>query len=106
MKRASSRVRPRESRWSGCGWPLAVFLAGIAQALQIRVDGLFQFRGLGELGVQFGDEARQLFLEGFAVVFDFLSTDIAAGREDVAMRSDVGDGGGFAEAGDVGITGD
>jgi hypothetical protein len=33
----------------------------------------------GELGVRFGDEARHLFLEGFAVVFDFLGTDVAAG---------------------------
>jgi hypothetical protein len=45
-----------------------------------------QFRGFGELGVQFGDEARHLFLEGVAVVFDFLGADVAAGREDVAVR--------------------
>ena len=53
--------------------------------------------------MQFGDEARHLFLEGFAVVCDFLGTDVAAGREDVAVRGDLGGGGGFAEAGDVGI---
>ncbi len=51
--------------------------------------------------MQFGDEARHLFLEGVAVVFDFLGTDVAAGREDVAVRGDFGGGGGFAEAGDV-----
>jgi hypothetical protein len=51
------------------------------------------------VGVQFGDEARHLFLEGFAVVFDFLGPDVAAGREDVAVRGDCG----WAEAGDVGI---
>jgi hypothetical protein len=51
--------------------------------------------------VQFGDEARHLFLEGVAVVFDFLGADVAAGREDVAVRGDFGGGGGFAEAGDV-----
>jgi hypothetical protein len=53
--------------------------------------------------VQFGDEARHLFLEGVAVVFDFLGADVAAGREDVAVRGDLGGGGGFAEAGDVGV---
>jgi hypothetical protein len=51
--------------------------------------------------VQFGDEARHLFLEGVAVVFDFLGADVAAGREDVAVRGDFGGGGGFAEAGEV-----
>jgi len=51
--------------------------------------------------VQFGDEARHLFLEGVAVVFDFLGADVAAGREDVAVRGDFGGGGGFAEASDV-----
>ena len=71
----------------------------ISQLLQVGFDGLLQFRGLGELGVQFGDEARHLFLEGFAVVFDFLGADVAAGREDVAVRGDFGGGGGFAEAG-------
>ena len=50
-----------------------------------------------ELGVQFGDEARHLFLEGVAVVFDFLGADVAAGREDVAVRGDFGGGGGFAD---------
>ena len=67
------------------------------------MDGLLQFRGLGELGLQFGDEARHLFLEGFAIVFDFLGADVAAGRKDVAVRGDFGDGGGFAEAGNVRI---
>ena len=51
--------------------------------------------------MQFGDEARHLLLEGFAVVCDFLGTDVAAGREDVAVRGDLGGGGGLAEAGDV-----
>ena len=72
-----------------------------SQPPQVCFDGLLQFRGLGELGVQFGDEARHLFLEGVAVVFDFLGADVAAGREDVAVRGDFGGGGGFAEAGDV-----
>ena len=72
---------------------------------QIPADLRFQFRGLGELGVQFGDEARHLFLEGVAVVFDFLGADVAAGREDVAVRGDLGGGGGFAEAGEVRIRG-
>jgi hypothetical protein len=40
------------------------------------------------LGVQFGDEARHLFLEGFTVIFNFPSADVATGREDVAMRGD------------------
>ena len=75
----------------------------ITQPPQVCFDGLLQFRGLGELGVQFGDEARHLFLEGVAVVCDFLGADVAAGREDVAVRGDFGGGGGFAEAGDVGV---
>ncbi len=51
----------------------------------------------------FGDEARHLFLEGVAVVFDFLGPDVAAGREDMAVRGDLGGGGGFAEASHVRI---
>jgi len=39
---------------------------------------MLQFRGLGELCVQCGDEARHLFLEGFAVVLDCLGADVAA----------------------------
>ena len=73
----------------------------ISQPPQVCFDGLLQFRGLGELGVPFGDEARHLFLEGVAIVFDFLGTDVAAGREDVAVRGDFGGGGGFAEAGNI-----
>ena len=42
----------------------------IPQPLQVGFDGLLQFRGLGELGVQFGDQARHLFLKQFTVVFD------------------------------------
>jgi hypothetical protein len=78
---------------------------GIAESFQVGADGGFELVGLGEVGVQFGDEARHLFLEGFAVVFDFLGPDVAAGREDVAVRGDCGGGGGggWAEAGDVGI---
>ncbi len=53
--------------------------------------------------MQFGDEARHLFLERFAVVFDFLGADVAAGREDVAVGGDFFCRGGFAEAGDVGV---
>ncbi len=53
--------------------------------------------------MQFGDEARHLFLEGVAVVFHFLGPDVASGREHVAVGGDFGDGGGFAEAGEVGI---
>ena len=48
--------------------------------------------------MKFGDEARHLFLEGVAVVFDFLGADVAAGREDVAVRGDLGGGGGFAKS--------
>ena len=65
----------------------------ITQPPQVCFDGLLQCRGLGELGVQFGDEARHFFLEGVAVVFDFLGADVAAGREDVAVRGDFGGGG-------------
>ena len=80
---------------------LALKSPAISQPPQVCFDGLLQFRGLGELGVQFGDEARHLFLERIAVVFHFLGADVAAGRKDVAVRGDFGGGGGFAEAGDV-----
>jgi hypothetical protein len=75
------------------------------QPPQVCFDGLLQFRGLGELGVQFRDEARHLFLEGLTVILDLLGTNIAARREDVAVRGDFGGGGGFAEAGNVRIRG-
>ena len=39
------------------------------------------------------DLARHLFLEGVAVVCGFFGTDVAAGREDVAVRGDFGGGG-------------
>ena len=45
---------------------------------------LLQFRELGELGVQFGDEARPLLDKRVAAVFDFLGADVAAGLEDAA----------------------
>ena len=51
--------------------------------------------------VQFRDEAGPLFFEGFAVVFDFLGADVAAGGEDVAVGGDFFKSGRFAEAGDV-----
>ena len=43
--------------------------------------------------MQLADEARHLFLEGVAVVFDSPGADVAAGREDVAVRGDFGGGG-------------
>ena len=73
-----------------------------AQPPQVGVDGLLQFRGFGELGVQFSNEARHLFPEGLTVVLDFLGADVAAGREDVAVRGNFGGGGGFAEARHIG----
>ena len=94
---------PRRCLGHACDAPLALKSLAIPQPPQVGLDGLLQCRGLGELGVQFGYEARHLFLEGFAVVLDFLSADIAAGREDVAVRGDFCSGGGFAEAGEVGV---
>ena len=61
-------------------------------------------RGLGELGVQFGDEPRHLLLERLAVVLDFLGADVAAGREHVAVLRDLVCRRGLAEAGDVGVS--
>ncbi len=52
--------------------------------------------------MQLGDEPRHLFLEGFAVVFDFLGADVAAGCQDMSVGGDLGGGGGFAEAEGVG----
>ena len=65
----------------------------MTQPPQVGFDGLLQLCGLGELGVQFGDEARHLFLEGVSVVCDVLGADVAAGREDIAVRGDLGGGG-------------
>ena len=76
-------------------------LTAITQPPEVGFDGLLQLRGLGKLGVQFGNEARHFFLKGVAVVFDFLGADVAAGGEDVAVGGDFCGGGGFAEAGDV-----
>src|SRR5262249_42220626 len=45
------------------------------QPSQIRFDGFFQFRGLGELLIQFSHKACHLFLERFAAFFDFFSAD-------------------------------
>ena len=66
-----------------------------AELKQVLADLGFQFFRLGKLGVQFGAEARHLFI----------GTDVAARRDDVAVRVDFGGGGGFAEAGDVGEMG-
>lgn len=67
----------------GSGVSFCLDLDAIAEAFEVVADGGFEFRGLGELGVQLGDEARHLFLERFAVVLDFLDflgTDVATGR--------------------------
>ena len=53
----------------------------------------------------FSDEARHLFLERVAVIFDFLGTDIATGRKDMAVGGDFGGGGGFAKSRHIGIAG-
>jgi hypothetical protein len=76
-------------------------LEGMAETFQVGFDGLLQLRGFSELFVQFGHKAGHLFLEGFAIVFDFLGANVAARREHMAVRGDLGGGGGFAEAGDV-----
>ncbi len=55
--------------------------------------------------MQFCDEARHLFLEGVAVVFDFLGADVATRGQDMAVRCDLGGGGGFAEAWNVRVAG-
>ena len=75
----------------------------ITQPFQIGANRGFEFGRLRKLTMQFGDEARHLFLEGVAVVLDFLGADVAAGGEDVAVRGDFGGGGGFAEARRIGI---
>src|ERR1044072_5031303 len=84
------------SQWSGIS-PLMRSLA-ITQPSQVCFDGLPQFCGFVELGLQFSDEARHLFLEGVVVLYHFLGADVAAGREDVALRCDFNGGDGFTEA--------
>ena len=60
------------------------------------------------------DEGRELadaprsdpaYSTPFGYCSEALGTDVAAGGEDVAVRGDFGGGGGFAEAGDVGVSG-
>src|SRR5882724_5051667 len=77
-------------RWSVIKSPSGIpsHSFAITQPPQLGFDGPLQFRGLGELVVQFGDEARHLFLEGIAIVFDLLGADVAAGREHISMRCD------------------
>ena len=67
------------------GFLFSLELSAIPHSFQIGLDSLFQFGGFGEQGVQFGYETGHLFLKGVAVVFHFLSTDVAAGSEDVAV---------------------
>jgi len=55
------------------------------------------------LGVQLGNEARHFFLNGIAIVFDFLGADLTTGSENVTVGGDFGGGGGFTEAGHIGI---
>ena len=76
----------------------------IAESFQVGAGLVFEAGGLRKLTMQFGDEARHLLDKRVAVVFDFLGADGAAGGEDVAVRGDFGGGGGFAEAGDVGVS--
>ena len=68
-------------------------------AFKFCPDGLFQFRRFRKLFLQRGGEPFHLLLERLAVVFDFLRAHVAAGREDVAVRADFFQLGGFAEAG-------
>ena len=75
----------------------------IAQLLQVGRDGGIEFCGLGLLLAQLGHKSGHLFLKRFAVVVDLSRADIAAGGEDVAVLANVFDGGGFAEAGHIGI---
>ena len=51
--------------------------------------GLLQFRGIGELRVQFGNETRHLLFEWLAIVFGFFGADVATGREDMGVRCDL-----------------
>ena len=76
---------------------------GKAESFQIRADGGFEFGRFRKLAIQFRNEARHLLGKGFTVVFDFLGPDVAAGREDMPVRSDFGGGGRFAEAGNIGV---
>jgi hypothetical protein len=73
----------------------------ISKSPQVCFDGLLQFRGLGELGVQFGDQARHLFLEGVTIVLNLLGPNITTGRENMAVCGDLSGGRGLAETGDI-----
>jgi hypothetical protein len=66
-----------------------VRISWVAESFQIGADRFLEPGGLGELGVEFRDKARHLFFEGVAIVFDFLGTDVAAGREDVPVGRDL-----------------
>jgi hypothetical protein len=64
----------------------------IAKSFQVGFDSGFQFCSFFKLRIQFSNKTRHLFFKGLAIVFNFFSADIAAGREDVAMRGDCFEG--------------
>lgn len=61
------------------------------------MDGLLQFRGLGELTFKLCNEPRHLLLKRLAVVFHLLRPHVPPRREHVAVGSDLGGGGRFAK---------
>src|SRR2546427_2502667 len=62
---------------------------GIAQLPQVDLDGGIELARLSHLLAQHGGEPLHFLLERLAVVLLRLGTDIAAGREHVAMLADL-----------------
>src|SRR6266571_2193719 len=73
----------------------------ITQLPQVGLDGGIQSAGFGHLLAQRGGEPLHLLLERLAVVLLRLGTDVASGREHVAMLADPLQRGAVAEAGNV-----
>ena len=73
----------------------------ITEQLQISADGGVDLFGFGHLLIELCGQLGHLLLEGDAVVFDLLGTDVAARSEDVAVGLDLLERGALAEGGDV-----
>ena len=80
-------------------------LTVIPKLLQVGGDGGVKLGGLGLLLAQRRSEPLHFLLEGLTVVLLRLGTDVASGREHVAVLADLFERRALAEAGDVGVLG-
>src|SRR5690606_30610365 len=84
---------------------LQAVLKLIPQPPQLLPNRHIQLRPPRHLLAQLFGELDHLVGKGFVVVFDRLGADVAAGREHMAVLSDLGQGHAAAEAGNVFVGG-